>query len=193
MCAVSRSSFQHCSPFLTCCLFRLGTERHPSGDNVYLSLSLSSTADCVSPVLKMEKQHELQDLDRRVVLRNRRDKDSLSGVKGQEFDRDRYELAKVGKEQVLKRRFGLVSMTGLSCGLMCTWESLLVIFLTGFQNGGPAGLIYGFILIWLGNFSVFICIGELASAVPTAGGQYHWVSLLAPRSNKRFFSYITGT
>jgi choline transport protein len=32
----------------------------------------------------------------------------------------------------------------------------------------------------------------LASAIPTAGGQYHWVSLLAPRSNKRFFSYITG-
>lgn len=59
-------------------------------------------------------------------------------------------------------------------------------------SGGPAGLIYGFTLIWLGNFSVFICIGELASAVPTAGGQYHWVSLLAPRSNKRLFSYITG-
>ena len=60
------------------------------------------------------------------------------------------------------------------------------------NSGGPAGLIYGFLIIWLGNFSVFICIGELASAVPTAGGQYHWVSLLAPRSNKRFFSYITG-
>jgi choline transport protein len=59
-------------------------------------------------------------------------------------------------------------------------------------SGGPAGLVYGFTLIWLGNFSVFICIGELASAIPTAGGQYHWVSLLAPRSNKRFFSYITG-
>lgn len=59
-------------------------------------------------------------------------------------------------------------------------------------SGGPAGLIYGFTLIWIGNFSVFICIGELASAVPTAGGQYHWVSLLAPRANKRFFSYITG-
>jgi hypothetical protein len=63
--------------------------------------------------------------------------------------------------------------------------------LTNF-SGGPAGLIYGFTLIWLGNFSVFICIGELASAVPTAGGQYHWVSLLAPRANKRLFSYITG-
>lgn len=59
-------------------------------------------------------------------------------------------------------------------------------------SGGPAGLIYGFLLIWLGNISVFIAIGELSSAIPTAGGQYHWVSLLAPRSSKRFFSYITG-
>jgi amino acid transporter len=59
-------------------------------------------------------------------------------------------------------------------------------------SGGPAGLIYGFLLVWLGNISVFIAIGELSSAIPTAGGQYHWVSLLAPRSCKRFFSYITG-
>jgi len=116
----------------------------------------------------------------------------MSEAKGKGFDKDRYELARAGKQQVLKRRFGLVSMTGLSCGLMCTWESLLVIFSIGFINGGPAGLIYGFIIIWLGNFSVFVCIGELASAVPTAGGQYHWVSLLAPRSNKKFFSYVTG-
>lgn len=59
-------------------------------------------------------------------------------------------------------------------------------------SGGPAGLIYGFLLVLLGNISVFIVIGELSSAIPTAGGQYHWVSLLAPRSSKRFFSYVTG-
>lgn len=28
--------------------------------------------------------------------------------------------------------------------------------------------------------------------VPTAGGQYHWVSILAPSSMKKFLSYITG-
>ncbi|KAH9876820.1 hypothetical protein IAQ61_002181 [Plenodomus lingam] len=139
----------------------------------------------------MEKHIDLQNFNDDVGLRARHN-GSISEAKGKEFDRDRYELAKAGKQQVLKRRFGLVSMTGLSCGLMCTWESLLVIFSIGFINGGPAGLIYGFIIIWLGNFSVFVCIGELASAVPTAGGQYHWVSLLAPRSNKKFFSYVTG-
>ena len=49
----------------------------------------------------MEKHLELQNFDGN-VLRNRRDKDSISDAKGQEFDRDRYELARVGKEQVLK-------------------------------------------------------------------------------------------
>ncbi|KAG9191682.1 hypothetical protein G6011_10416 [Alternaria panax] len=138
----------------------------------------------------MEKHIDLQTFDDEIL--RQRGRGSISEGKGQQFDRDKYELARVGKKQVLKRRFGLVSMTGLSCGLMCTWETLLVIFSIGFTNGGPAGLIYGFVLIWLGNFSVFVCIGELASAVPTAGGQYHWVSLLAPRSNKKFFSYLTA-
>ncbi|KAF2197262.1 amino acid transporter [Delitschia confertaspora ATCC 74209] len=137
----------------------------------------------------MDKTVELQTVDdeglhnRHQVSESNRDKD---------FDRDRYELARAGKKQVLKRRFGLVSMTGLSCGLMCTWESLLVVFMIGFENGGPAGLLYGFLLVWLGNLSVFITIGELSSMIPTAGGQYHWVSLLAPPSTKRFFSYMTG-
>lgn len=27
---------------------------------------------------------------------------------------------------------------------------------------------------------------------PTAGGQYHWVFLLAPPSHRRILSYVTG-
>ncbi|KAJ4292061.1 hypothetical protein N0V90_009960 [Kalmusia sp. IMI 367209] len=90
----------------------------------------------------MEKVLEFQTLDDDGV--RQRGGGSLSEAKPASFDRDRYELARVGKQQVLKRRFGLVSRS------------------------------------------------ELSSAIPTAGGQYHWVSLLAPRSSKRFFSYITG-
>ena len=49
----------------------------------------------------MEKHVELAAFNND-GLRNRRDKDSISEVKGADFDRDRYELARVGKEQVLK-------------------------------------------------------------------------------------------
>ena len=63
-------------------------------------------------------------------------------VRGKNRDMDAIALAQSGKKQVLevsmsnlslrytahglKRRFGLVSMTGFSCGLMCTWEGMLV-------------------------------------------------------------------
>ena len=46
--------------------------------------------------------------------------------------------------------------------------------------------------MWLGNISVFITMGELASMIPTAGGQYHWVNVLAPESSKKFLNYVTG-
>ncbi|KAF4634826.1 hypothetical protein G7Y89_g3275 [Cudoniella acicularis] len=99
-------------------------------------------------------------------------------------DRDQLSLARVGKKQVLKRRFGVVSMTGFSCGLMSTWEGLLV--------GGPAGLIYGLFFVWIGNLCLFTNMGEMSSMIPTAGGQYHWVSILAPAQSRKFLSFLTG-
>lgn len=30
-------------------------------------------------------------------------------------------------------------------------------------------------------------------SAPTAGGQYYWVSILAPKTSRNFLSYITGT
>lgn len=81
----------------------------------------------------------------------------------------------------------------------------------GHVSGGPAGLFYGFFVVWLGMISVFTVMSELASLydnlqrhvirrysnadprAPTSGGQYHWVSMLAPRSCQKFLSYLTGT
>jgi hypothetical protein len=31
------------------------------------------------------------------------------------------------------------------------------------------------------------------SRLPTSGGQYYWVAVLAPRPARRYLSYITGT
>lgn len=59
-------------------------------------------------------------------------------------------------------------------------------------SGGPAGLIYGFLFTWIGTLSVTAVMGELASMMPTAGGQYHWIGVLAPDNSKRFLSYVAG-
>ncbi|PQE06527.1 GABA permease protein [Rutstroemia sp. NJR-2017a WRK4] len=106
--------------------------------------------------------------------------------------RDRNELARLGKKPVLKRNFGFMSILGFSCTVLITWEGSLILFLSGLQNGGPAGIVYGFLLIWIGNLSVFSTLSELVSMAPTSGGQYHWVSMMAPPSCSKFLSYITG-
>lgn len=40
--------------------------------------------------------------------------------------------------------------------------------------------------------SVFATLSELVSMAPTSAGQYHWVSMLAPSSSRKFLGYMTG-
>ncbi|KAE8168394.1 amino acid/polyamine transporter I [Aspergillus tamarii] len=101
-------------------------------------------------------------------------------------------LTRLGKRPVLKRNFGLMSMLGFSCTILITWESITTLFLQNFQNGGPAGSVYGYIFVWFGIAATFVVISELVSMAPTSGGQYHWCSMLAPQSAMKIFSYITG-
>ncbi|KAJ2992942.1 hypothetical protein NUW58_g2005 [Xylaria curta] len=101
-------------------------------------------------------------------------------------------LARLGKKSVLKRNFGFVTILGFSCTVLITWEASLFVFIAGLSNGGPAGIVYGYIVAWVGMICIFLTLSEMASMAPTSGGQYHWVSILSPPSMQKFLGYITG-
>ena len=105
---------------------------------------------------------------------------------------DEFMMARWGKRQQLKRNFSLLSIVGLTTTLMITWEGLITAFQPGLENGGPAGLIYGFILTWMGVFSQALVMAELGAMIPLAGGQYNWVAVLAPEKSSKYLSYLTG-
>lgn len=107
-------------------------------------------------------------------------------------DTDSDILALLGKKQVLKRRFGFWSLFGFAVCELITWETVLTLFSQPFNNGGPAGALYGFIIAWGSTLSVYTVISELVSLAPIAGGQYYWVYMLAPPRWKVFCSYIIG-
>ncbi|KYK58763.1 amino acid transporter [Drechmeria coniospora] len=44
----------------------------------------------------------------------------------------------------------------------------------------------------LAHFFIMLCLAEMASMAPTAGGQYHWVSEFAPREYQKILSYLSG-
>lgn len=108
------------------------------------------------------------------------------------LDTDSETLALLGKTQVLKRRFGFWSLFGFAVCELITWETVLALFSQSFNNGGPVGSVYGFVIAWASTLSVYTVISELASLAPIAGGQYYWVYLLAPPKWKVFCSYIVG-
>ncbi|KAB8230922.1 amino acid/polyamine transporter I [Aspergillus alliaceus] len=97
---------------------------------------------------------------------------------------DDINLARMGKRAVLRRNFGLMSILGFSCTILITWE--------GITAGGPAGSVYAFLFVWVGITATFCVLSELVSMAPTAGGQYHWCSMLAPPSAMKLSSYVTG-
>ncbi|KAI0539679.1 amino acid/polyamine transporter I [Xylaria digitata] len=125
-------------------------------------------------------------------LKSRMRSEVLEPVVSNQFSSDDAILTRLGKKPVLKRNFGFLTILGFGCTVLITWEGSLNVFLVGLQNGGPAGLIYGFIVVWIGTLSLFATLSELVSMAPTSGGQYHWVSMLAPPSCRKFLGYLTG-
>ncbi|KAL8906010.1 MAG: hypothetical protein Q9207_002295 [Kuettlingeria erythrocarpa] len=78
-------------------------------------------------------------------------------------DHDNSVLARLGKKAVLERRFGFIAICGFSCTILITWEGVLGLFINGLTNGGSAGLIYGYLFVWVGTIAVFTTMAELAS------------------------------
>jgi choline transport protein len=101
-------------------------------------------------------------------------------------------LRRLGKKPVLPRSLNFLSALGFSCTVLITWEASLFVFLSGLQNGGPSGIIYGYLVVWAGMLSLMTTLSEMVSMAPTSGGQYHWVSMLAPAKYQKFLGYITG-
>ncbi|KAJ6013351.1 hypothetical protein N7540_007942 [Penicillium herquei] len=101
-------------------------------------------------------------------------------------------LARLGKKQVLRRRFGFFPIVGFAMAELITWETVLTLFYESLENGGPAGAFYGYIIACLSTLSTYTVIAELASMAPIAGGQYYWVYMLAPMRWKKVCSYLIG-
>ncbi|KPM38028.1 hypothetical protein AK830_g8538 [Neonectria ditissima] len=84
----------------------------------------------------------------------------------------------VGHHEELRRNFSLWSVMGISFSLASSWFGISTALVTGINSGGPVQLIYGTILVSVVCTAIGACLGELASAMPNAGGQYYWTGRL---------------
>ena len=87
----------------------------------------------------------------------------------------------MGYSQELSRRLGMFSNFALSFSIICILAGGVTSFHLGFCSVGGAAIGVGWPLVVLFALAVAATMGQLASAFPTAGGLYHWASLLGGR------------
>ncbi|QKX60342.1 uncharacterized protein TRUGW13939_07486 [Talaromyces rugulosus] len=71
-------------------------------------------------------------------------------------------LMHLGKKPMLKRTFGFMAVLGFSCTVLIPGKEHLL-FGQALVNGGPAGVIWSFLIDWLDTLTVFGTISELTS------------------------------
>ncbi|KAK5791743.1 hypothetical protein VI817_007052 [Penicillium citrinum] len=103
---------------------------------------------------------------------------------------DAHDLAALGHDQVLSRKFNLSSMLALGFCVLGTWGTFAQDLATGLESGGPVGIIWGLLLVTLCNICVALSLGELCSSMPTALGQAYWTYRLWNTPTGRFASYM---
>ena len=86
-----------------------------------------------------------------------------------------------GHRQELERNFGLFSICSMAITTGNTWVALGGTIVVAIYNGGPPGVIYELIAASVFYWFIAASIAELASAIPSAGGVYHWASITAGR------------
>ncbi|KAK3703660.1 hypothetical protein LTR37_014356 [Vermiconidia calcicola] len=98
----------------------------------------------------------------------------------------------LGKKQVLRRQFKFSTMLGFASTVMVAWEFVLLVIPFTLKDGGTPGVFWGLLICPCVMTPVYASLAEVASMSPTAGGQYHWVSELAPPKFQKGLSYSVG-
>ncbi|CAK7244518.1 MAG: hypothetical protein STHCBS139747_006060 [Sporothrix thermara] len=88
---------------------------------------------------------------------------------------DEQDLAAMGHEQAMSRKFGMFSMLSLAFCVLGTWSTFAQDLSSGLENGGPVSILWGLVLVTACNLCIAVSLGELVSSMPTALGQAYWV------------------
>ncbi|KAL4905247.1 hypothetical protein BDW74DRAFT_185291 [Aspergillus multicolor] len=115
---------------------------------------------------------------------------NVSANANQDADAIRLEAA-LGTKQELVRGFGLFSLTSLGIIIANSWAATGGTIVTALYNGGPMAVLYGLIVVSIFYACISASLSELASAIPSAGGVYHWSSVVAGKHG-RVVGFFTG-
>ncbi|KAF2637328.1 choline transport protein [Massarina eburnea CBS 473.64] len=98
-----------------------------------------------------------------------------------------------GHQDQLKRQYGLVAICALALTVDNAWVALGGSVTISIANGGPPGVLYELIVACAYYAIVGACIAELASAIPSSGGVYHYASITPGIRYGRVLGFFAGS
>src|SRR3978361_960776 len=87
-------------------------------------------------------------------------------------------LHRLGYAQVLYREMGGFANFSISFTIISLLAGCLTSYYIAFNYGGPVAITWGWLLVGVFCVLVAMAMGEIASAMPTAGALYFWASKL---------------
>lgn len=104
---------------------------------------------------------------------------------------DERRLGELGYRQQLQRQLTGGQNLAVTFAVVAVLSGCLTSYRLGMQNGGPAAITLGWLVVGLGTVLVAAALAEVASVLPTTGGLYWWSYALAGRA-KAGWSWATG-
>ncbi|OQE20418.1 hypothetical protein PENSTE_c013G00904 [Penicillium steckii] len=102
------------------------------------------------------------------------------------------DLELLGLSQQTERSLGTFQIIGGGWNICNSWAGIVGTLAIGITEGGTVLLLYGIVIMLVYGSCCTTTLAELSSVYPTAGGQYHWTSILSPRKYSRVLSYCCG-
>ena len=106
---------------------------------------------------------------------------SDTGYSDAQRQQDVKTLHEMGYAQELPRRMGAFQNFAISFAIICIVAGGITAFPVALSAGGGASIGYGWPIACAFALVVAAAMGQIASAYPTAGGIYHWSSILGGR------------
>jgi len=88
----------------------------------------------------------------------------------------------MGYAQELDRRMKMFSNFAISFSIICILAGGITTYPVALSSGGPFSVTIGWVIGGVFAMVVAASLGQIASAYPTAGGLYHWSSILGGRA-----------
>ncbi|KAI1488427.1 putative choline transport protein [Biscogniauxia mediterranea] len=97
-----------------------------------------------------------------------------------------------GHRQELERNFSLFNMCAVAVVIGNCWAISGATINLSIFNGGAPGVIYEFIVVGVFYLCITVNLAELASAIPSSAGVYHWASVTPGRRAGRALGFFAG-